>query len=939
MPLKAKLMKIFTRKRVTLIILAIIIGVFAWFDYWAIYFDNIFYGPIAAAVHFYCRSWSIIPGLIPWGIDPYFSEWIPFISYPIYPTHVIQEYSQGGAPLALFLVASLGNGLPDGLLNTGIVAGLFIVGKDLQLEILIYMGVYDPLRAGFFATYGIVLTMIAMGVIGGFFAQFQVYSLMWKSYVYSFKKPLVILTWLIFISAPFVLGALAGVKFITPTQLQFGPWTIYYNEVLILCFVYAFITSAFSGYFTKRFWSGAFIGGTISLASFAGILGKGVQELLYGIMWIPYHITVQGGVVQYYQDAFGVWQANLTIAYTAIAATFIVISALWGGFWASMGRVSTYTETTPEMKTPQGLAFMYRDLWSNYFLLGKNKVDEFEVVTKGAKALLRRLFRREKKFKTFEHMDRVPRDGKPTLPVHELEIISQEDNKAKVRLRNTGEEIGTFYDPNYLAEKYKPVWNPFELAYQAAVAKWIIPLIGILIAVATVYFVFAVQPYLQYVTLPGDLWRYFTTGEVRILVVAALVIYVFILVFSIYWAVHSRKILSESPEGAPAVIAIGVFSSIAFIFTVYIFLRMADFLSIMILNSPFFRQYVLGETPLQIATTPSLLDQYTTLAALPFEIMFSAMLYGILFLLIASFILGLSGVQVLGLERYTLYFYANQGPLFPYKDREDAPVWVEGKYYWVMRFTYLWPGEFTVSSRSLYHEDYERVEVWVNAETGVLEWIVSDYHWRELFYRVPDDGKDHRIIVDFNANFHTPDFALLHPEELEDFEVEDPLRAAFSLSMDWIRKGRQRTRELFKNVSESVSSSITGRDVKYAIKTRSQYVDNYLVDIAPGIRRAAANVCAKLPWSFWRYPLGVPTIDPKTGKYYYREDKYFPPPIDAPLHPIKKKVDGVGTSAVLNEQVCANCFTLNTLDLKSSQDKNWQCKKCGEDMRRQSMIH
>ncbi|MHA1579314.1 MAG: hypothetical protein ACTSUQ_06775 [Candidatus Freyarchaeota archaeon] len=923
MSLKAKLGKIFTYKRTILVILAILIGVLAWVDYWTIYFDNILHGPIVATLHFTYR-------------DYYF-------------THMIQEYVQGGAPILLFLLASIGDGLPDGLLTTGITAGLFIFGKRVQTHILVYTLSYQ--FRGFSAEWGIVIALIAVGIVGGFFSQFQVYSLMWKSFLYSFKKPKVIVSWLFFLLAPFAIGALVNVHYITQSQLKFGPWTIYYNEVLMLCFVYAFVFVALSAFFSKRFWSGAFIGGTISLTSFMGILRTGAPQLLHDLVWLPYYITVQGGIIRYYRQ-FGIYQADLSVAYVAMAAVFIIISALWGGFWASMGRVSTYTEPTPELKTPQGLAFIFRDLWSNYFLLGKNAVDEFKKTTKGVEARLRRFLRRKPEYETYEFMDRVPRGEKPALPEHELEIIPQEENKCMVRVRKKGEEIGPLYDPNYLARKYKPHWNPFELAHQANVVRSAIPLVAVMIAIATIYFVVNIGYYLWLLLLPDPVWRLFTTGEVRILAASALVLFAIIVLFSIYWGRKSYAMLSESPEGAPAVIAIGVFASVAFVFAEYILLRLADFLTLNILNSPYFRIWVLGDTfkpglllfgflvgnP-SLALGPTLLDQYTVLAAIPFNLTFTACIYGIIFLLAASFILGLSGVQVLGLERFTLYLYASEGPLFPYKRREDAPVWVEGKYYWVMRFVYLWPGEFTVAARSLYHEDYERVEVWVNAETGVLEWIVGDYHWRELFYRVPDDGKDHQIVVNFNTNFHTPEIALLHPEELADFQVEEPLRAAFNLSKDLIKRGRERTRELFKAVGERVSSAVTRKEIKYAVKTRSEYVDDYLVDIAPGVRRVAANVCAKLPWSFWRYPLGVPTINPQTNKYYYREKNYFPPVIKAPLHPIKKRVDGEGRPAVIDKQVCANCFTLNTIDLNSSDPENWKCKNCGEDMRRQSMIH
>ena len=71
--------------------------------------------------------------------------------------------------------------------------------------------------------------------------------------------------------------------------------------------------------------------------------------------------------------------------------------------------------------------------------------------------------------------------------------------------------------------------------------------------------------------------------------------------------------------------------------------------------------------------------------------------------------------------------------------------------YWVIRYMYFWPVEITFP---LPHIDWERLELWVNARTGKLEWVVTDYHYRELWYEI--NGKVDRLLVDFDPNFHTP---------------------------------------------------------------------------------------------------------------------------------------------------------------------------------------
>ena len=81
-------------------------------------------------------------------------------------------------------------------------------------------------------------------------------------------------------------------------------------------------------------------------------------------------------------------------------------------------------------------------------------------------------------------------------------------------------------------------------------------------------------------------------------------------------------------------------------------------------------------------------------------------------------------------------------------------TWLEADAYWVYRYVWFWPLEITFP---LPHEDWERADIWVNARTGNIEWITSDYHWRELWYE--NSVKISRVnpIVDFLFNWNTPE--------------------------------------------------------------------------------------------------------------------------------------------------------------------------------------
>jgi hypothetical protein len=80
--------------------------------------------------------------------------------------------------------------------------------------------------------------------------------------------------------------------------------------------------------------------------------------------------------------------------------------------------------------------------------------------------------------------------------------------------------------------------------------------------------------------------------------------------------------------------------------------------------------------------------------------------------------------------------------------------WLDADTYWVFRVVWHWRLEFTLP---LPHDDWERADIWVNARTGKIEWITSDYHWRELWYETSAKIQGINPIIDFLFNWNTPE--------------------------------------------------------------------------------------------------------------------------------------------------------------------------------------
>jgi len=215
-------------------------------------------------------------------------------------------------------------------------------------------------------------------------------------------------------------------------------------------------------------------------------------------------------------------------------------------------------------------------------------------------------------------------------------------------------------------------------------------------------------------------------------------------------------------------------------------------------------------------------------------------------LLILTLLLGLGYIFIhRETEVVNTYFYDNNprrsgvSKVSPFKESRDMPFWLKEekvKAYWVLRFMYFWRYEVA----KIPHSDWERVEVWVDAEKGTTKWVVSDYHYRELWYKV--QGEPPMLYVNFFINFHTP-------VPVVDSDETEAISNIFS----------QTTGNLIKTMATGKASEIVER-----LRTHLKTLPKFWTALHPadwiqgyGLPSVAAGFCSKLPWTFWRYPHGL----------------------------------------------------------------------------------
>ena len=238
-----------------------------------------------------------------------------------------------------------------------------------------------------------------------------------------------------------------------------------------------------------------------------------------------------------------------------------------------------------------------------------------------------------------------------------------------------------------------------------------------------------------------------------------------------------------------------------------------------------------------------------------------------------------------------LYYYSAdpQDPLHPYEPGH-APTWLAGRHYWVWRFTYATAAEFN----KFWERDWERVEVWVRADgpqAGDFEWIVVDFHYRELWM------PKHKLVSEARAP---------HLDAMLERVREGTARAAWMVEVDmnilfhspeirgvyWMPADGGLSRARLKQLVASLRVEAE-RDqpqlYRTAVRRMLRHGNDFVGDIPEHFRAYALRQLLMLPWRWWRYARGANTA---VRPYLYSriQEPYTPPATELELQ-IKRPVD------------------------------------------------
>lgn len=206
-----------------------------------------------------------------------------------------------------------------------------------------------------------------------------------------------------------------------------------------------------------------------------------------------------------------------------------------------------------------------------------------------------------------------------------------------------------------------------------------------------------------------------------------------------------------------------------------------------------------------------------------------------------------------------LLLYTRHGPGHPYLREEDSPWWVEGEAYWVWRYLLLSPAEIN----KFWERDWERVDLWIRAdgpEAGQLEWVVTDFHYRELWtpYHKLGDPKDlARQQEKMRAVTREEGAGVWVVEVDADLVFHTPMLRGVSFLVDRggipVRGIGHIGRSLWKRVRDD---QVAG-PLMALHRIRLAHGLDLLGDLPELIMRRAEKRLLEEPWTHWRYPLGA----------------------------------------------------------------------------------
>ncbi len=789
-------------------------------------------------------------------------------------------------PIVIFVLAVLSGSFTTSILITfAALTGYLIVGWPYYWNPFGWLpGEFppDPIALASDASR-LLLNLVIPGVIGGLFVQFGVISSAKNDIKELLHRPLALIILIAgLLGSVLVYGRASAATLTATNPVTFGFLLL---GVMVLTIVVAYAAGTAYG--------GLTVGFLLALAYYSAAAAKDPSSEVLAVFSMGIANWVLGPGLDVTLQSF----------YIAYGLGFIIV-ALWGSIWGVLGKYMIYVMPAKTSQETIKEAHVFRDLWSNYFIFGKNTRPEFRLkeavgstVEEGA-ALTGLLPTPGTKaqYVTYRYLDRKKRFQTVQASVGGVLVEPTQKGMANVYQRlykARGVEdrklVGEFYDPKPLFDKYTPMWSPFALAVREYLSKVLNPLVLAPIVLGAIFFLPVIVGAYSYV-LSGT-----APAHAGLLVVFQIVLIFAILGYLFIWRRKIPTAIKAHPEGALAYVFAVLIVGVLFIFTFQLLSSL-----ILLVQSP---------SPAE-ALDRSL--SYTTNA--------------VIFLLIVSIFTSLSTVQMLGADNFNVYFYDDEDKdLVPYKNDYDKPQWLKGSHYWVFRHMYFWPFEATPSLKGFMHEDFERVEVWVNADTGKPEWSISDYHWRELWYKIPELDEDVAIEANFSKDFHTPSVSVIRRSHLQEVKYAgESWLGSLEMMFHYLRVGRQLKREA--QIPPKVS------------KKRADVLQNFFVDLPPPVRPAAAGTMAGFAWNFFRFPRGVSTVAKVDGteKYVYREKDYKPPFIEKVVggNPRAEPNDGLGAPASVDEespQLCPKCG--------KPLPKNLVCSSCSTDAKTESFLN
>lgn len=217
----------------------------------------------------------------------------------------------------------------------------------------------------------------------------------------------------------------------------------------------------------------------------------------------------------------------------------------------------------------------------------------------------------------------------------------------------------------------------------------------------------------------------------------------------------------------------------------------------------------------------------------------------------------------------------------------DAPYWLDGGTYWVWRYLMLSPAELN----KFWERDWERIEVWVRADgpdAGALEWVVTDFHYRELWIPYERMGTVERLA-------RQRERGLAHAREgdpglwLVEMDAHPIFHTPYIRTVSFIPEREEVHVQSLRHLVNSLFSRRPGDDPDDYLpaldRLRMETGKEVLGDLPELIAPLVARQLLATPWRYWRYPWGAQRQ--RRPHMYDAYEAERPPPAADPSMQIK----------------------------------------------------